>query len=319
MQLVRRSVLLAGLAALLVSAAAGVLAAWGTTRRLRRLEAAAERIAGGQFDDPVDDRGDDEVAQLARAFERMRVRLAQLDRARREFIANASHELRTPLFSLGGFLELLADEDVDEETRAEFLRETRAQVDRLTKLATDLLDLSRMDAGQLDVRVEHVDLAAVASLVADEFRPLAESTGHPLAVDADDAVHARGDEQRVLQIARILVENAVRHTPPGTEVRVAVSGADGRAKLSVEDTGPGIPAADQEHLFERFYRGRDGRAAGSGLGLAIASELAKRMGGVLDFRSESGATSFELALLGTEPRFSHENAQLARPRAPARS
>src|SRR5439155_4562305 len=114
-------------------------------RRLRRLEVAAERIAAGRFDEPIHDTGVDEVGQLARAFDRMRERLATLDRARSEFIANASHELRTPLFSLGGFLELLTDEDLDEATRGEFLDTMREQVDRLTKLATDLLDLSRLD------------------------------------------------------------------------------------------------------------------------------------------------------------------------------
>src|SRR5207248_6752572 len=104
-------------------------------------ERAALRIAEGNFDQPVVDAGGDELGQLARAFERMRLRLAYLDRARGEFIANASHELRTPLFSLGGFLELLDDEELSPEERAEFPGSMREQVTRLTKLATDLLDL----------------------------------------------------------------------------------------------------------------------------------------------------------------------------------
>ena len=99
------------------------------------------------------DRGDDEIGELARAFDRMRIQLAQLDTARKEFVANASHELRTPLFSIGGFLELLSDEDLDEETRQDFLDDDATQVERLTKLSTDLLDLSRVDAGQLQRRV----------------------------------------------------------------------------------------------------------------------------------------------------------------------
>ena len=316
-ELVRRSVLIAGLAALLVSAGAGFLAAWGFTRRLRRLEVAAERIAGGQFEEPVVDRGSDEVAQLAQAFEGMRVRLAHLDRARREFIANASHELRTPLFSLGGFLELLADEDVDDETRGEFLNETRAQVERLTKLATDLLDLSRMDAGQLRVEAGDVDLSGVARVVADEFRPAAERTNHALHVDAGRPVRAVGDTQRVLQIARTLVENAIRHTPAETPIEISIGENDGSATLSVRDEGPGIPPADQEHVFERFYRARDGGyAAGSGLGLAIASELAAMMGGRLTVRSQAGDTVFTLALpLAPGAAFPRENAGAVRARA----
>ena len=149
--------------------------------RIRRLERAAERIAGGRFDEPVVDGGSDELGELASAFERMRERLAQLDTARKEFIANASHELRTPLFSLGGFLELMTDEDLDEETRTEFLATMREQVDRLTKLATDLLDLSRMDAGRLHLEQETVDLGDVARDLLDEMRALAERRGHSLA------------------------------------------------------------------------------------------------------------------------------------------
>src|SRR5437773_8192237 len=113
---------------------------------LRRLERAAEGIVGGVVGEAVSDTGADEVGQLAVAFERMRQRLAGLERARREFIANASHELRTPIFSLGGFLELMENEDLDPETQREFLMRMREQTDRLTKLATDLLDLSRIDA-----------------------------------------------------------------------------------------------------------------------------------------------------------------------------
>src|SRR5206468_13051911 len=114
-------------------------------RRIPRLEAVAECIAGGRFAVPLEDDAPAELGQLARAFERMRLRLATLDRARAEFIANASHELRTPLFSLAGFLELFEGEDLDPKTSAEFLVAMREQVSRLTKLATDLLDLSRMD------------------------------------------------------------------------------------------------------------------------------------------------------------------------------
>ena len=136
----------------------GLTAAGMLAHRLRRLETAAERIAGGDFDAPIVDRGDDEIGQLAHAFDRMRVQLAQLDNARKEFVANASHELRTPIFSLGGFLELLADEELDDDVRVGFLRTMQGQVERLAKLSTDLLDLSRVDAGQLNVASEPVEL-----------------------------------------------------------------------------------------------------------------------------------------------------------------
>src|SRR5204862_2374025 len=136
---------------------------------------------------------------------------AQLDRARGEFIANASHELRTPLFSLGGFLELLDDPGVDEATRSEFRAQMHEQVDRLTKLATDLLDLSRLDAGRLTVASETIDLSELADELAAEFRARATTVDHALELAEEPAVQAVGDAERVLQIGRILVDDALVH------------------------------------------------------------------------------------------------------------
>jgi len=312
-RLVRRTLLVAGAVALVISWFAGYLIAWSFTRRIRRLEGAAERLAGGDFETPVVDTGRDEVAQLAEAFDSMRERLAALDRARGEFIANASHELRTPLFSLGGFVELLADEDMDPEVRRDFLGEMRGQIERLTRLATDLLDLSRLDAGQLQVEAAPFDLAASARLVADEFRAVADAEEHELRVAAAAPVEALGDELRVQQIARALVENAFCHTPPGTPVDVTVEHRDGSGALEVRDTGPGIPAEEQGHVFQRFYRAAGGKASGSGLGLAIARELAIRMNGSIELSSRPGETVFTLLLpLSGETAFSRE----APPEAP---
>lgn len=308
--LIRKSLLVSGALALAIAWFAGAAATYRLARRIRRLEGAAERIASGDFAQPVVDEGRDELGDLADAFERMRLRLDQLDGARRAFIANASHELRTPLFSLGGFLELLADEDIDDETRREFTDQMREQVDRLTRLTTDLLDLSRMDAGQLALDVAPVDLTECAAMLADEFRGVAEATDHPLDLVAASPAYGLADEQRVLRIGRALLENALRHTPAGTRVRVATARAGGRAELRVEDDGPGIPEEHLGRLFERFYRGDGGTAFGSGLGLAIARELAQRMGGSIEVSSRPGRTTFTLGVpAATEPPpFSRGNA-----------
>jgi signal transduction histidine kinase len=311
--LVRSRLVVAGLIALAFSLLVGYVAATIFARRIRRLERAADRIAGGDFSEPVFDPGKDELGQLAAAFERMRQRLAQLEHARREFIANASHELRTPLFSLGGFLELMADEDLDPRTRAEFMATMREQVERLTKLATELLDLSRLDAGRLRVEREPVDLAALADTLVEEFRAVARSTGHPLAVDEGTEATALGDEERALQIGRILVENALLHTPAGTPVTLQTEQRKGSALLTVEDEGPGIPTEHASQVFERFYRLDGSKASGSGLGLAIASELAKLMGGSIELRSLPGKTLFGLELpaeptASADAAFSGENA-----------
>src|SRR4051794_13531626 len=293
---VQRRMLLAGGLALLVALMVGYGAARLFARRIRRLERAADRIAGGRFDAQVADRSADELGELARAFDRMGTKLAGLDHARREFVANASHELRTPLFSLGGFLELLEDEELDEPTRREFLDTMAGQVRRLTKLADDLLDLSKLDAGRLHVETQPVDLESLAGAAVDEFAGVARASEHPLEYAGDGGAAARGDPQRVLQIVRILLENALVHTPPGTPVEVAVRRADGRAEIPVPDGGPGISADDRAELFERFYRGESTKASGSGLGLAIAKELAELMGGKIELESKPGCTVFSLAL-----------------------
>jgi signal transduction histidine kinase len=302
--LIRRRLLWAGLFALLASILVGATAASAFARRIKRLERAADRISGGDFSQAVVDDGQDELGELARAFDRMRGRLAQLDDARRAFIANASHELRTPIFSLGGFLELLQDEELDEGTRREFLTTMSEQVERLTKLATDLLDLSRLDAGRLRVEAEQLSLAETAQTLAEEFEAVARRSGHPLDVAVDEDATATADPERVLQIGRILVENALRHTPPGTPVRLAVRTP---AELAVEDTGQGIPIEDAERVFERFTRLDGSLASGSGLGLAIARELATLMDGAVRLESRPGRTVFTLSLPAAGRAFSREN------------
>ena len=315
-RLVEQRLLLATAFAVALAVALGLFGAGMLARRLLRLETAAERIAGGDFEQPVIDRGDDEIGELARAFDRMRIQLAQLDTARKEFVANASHELRTPLFSIGGFLELLSDEELDEETRRDFLLTMRTQVERLTKLSTDLLDLSRVDAGQLRVASEPVSLGDAARALILELEHVGAASEHTLEADVQGEVWALADEERVLQIGRALVMNALVHTPAGTAVVVRARQRGGRAALEVEDTGPGIPPALQEAIFERFYRAEGGVAWGSGLGLAIGRELARLMNGAVVVESRPGRTVFSLELAG-EPapalapavpvRFSREN------------
>ena len=312
-ELVRERLLLATAFALALALILGLTAAGMLAHRLLRLETAAERIAGGDFGAPIVDHGHDEIGELARAFDRMRVHLAQLDNARKEFVANASHELRTPLFSIGGFLELLADEDLDAETRSEFIETMQGQVQRLAKLSTDLLDLSRVDAGQLNVVREPVDLGGAVRMLGRELEHLAASTGHELRILAGSDVWCMGDDARILQIGRALATNAMTHTPPGTHVTLRARRRKSRAELSVEDDGPGIPTTQREAVFGRFYRVEGGMASGSGLGLAIAREIARVMGGDVRLDSAASPTVFTLDLpaepapTGAPRSFSREN------------
>lgn len=294
---VRRNILLAGAMGLGVAWFAGSMAALRLVRRVRRLEEAAGRIAEGDLTVPVQDAGRDEIGQLAGAFERMRVRLANVERARRAFIATASHELKTPLFALGGFIELMRHEDLDEATRQEFTEQMDDQVGRLTRLASDLLDLSQLDAGQLDVASAPIDLGQCAADLVEQFAPAAESGGYHLTLGSViGAPLGFGDAPRVLRIGSALVENVFRHTPPGTTAEVTVGRSGPWAELRVTDDGPGIAEEDLPRLFERFYRGGSPAAFGSGLGLAIARELAERMDGALEVHSRPGRTVFTLRL-----------------------
>ena len=210
--LVRTRLIWAGLIALGLAILVGWGAASAFARRIRRLERAADRIAAGDFGEPVVDRGRDEVGELAAAFDRMRVRLAQFDDARRAFIANASHELRTPIFSVGGFLELLREDDLDEETRAEFVEAMAEQMGRLSKLATDLLDLSRLDAGGMRIELEPVPLDQLVHDLAEELGALAVRREHPLEVRGQVARDgARGPGARPPGGARARRQRARAH------------------------------------------------------------------------------------------------------------
>jgi signal transduction histidine kinase len=292
--LIKRQILIAGAIAILAALAAGWFAARAHSRRLRRLEAAAEKVAEGDFRTPIPVDSTDEVGQIAVSFNEMQRRLARLDSARREFIANASHELRTPIFSLGGFVELLEDEDPDPAARAEFVRTMRGQIDRLTKLATDLLDLSKLDADAMEIKPRAVDLEGIVAGVAEEFGPAAERHGSELQLESGGTAGALADSDRVAQILRILIDNALTHTPEGTAITISSEAVNGTATLTVTDNGPGIDPHDRDRVFERFYTGDE--LGGSGLGLAIARELALRMGGELGVASRRGRTQFTLHL-----------------------
>jgi signal transduction histidine kinase len=285
----------AAILALLGALLAGYLVARAFSQRVKRMEHAARRVAQGDFGARFESGARDELGQLARTLNAMQRQLAELETARRRFIATASHELRTPIFSLSGFLELLEDEELDEETRAAFLRQLRMQVDRLGKLATDLLDLSRLEAGSLELRPEPTDIGALAEAVAAEFTPaLAAHESHLELRVAGGTVEAVCDPERVAQIMRILLDNALSHTPTGTDVVVAATQRNGRARLAVTDFGTGIRRTDLKRIFEPFYTSDD--AQGSGLGLAIAHELAERMDGELSAESSTGRTTFALEL-----------------------
>ena len=283
---VRRAFLYAALAGLALTLILGIPLSATIVRRLRRLgEAATELADNGPPVDVPAVRARDEVGDLARAFAQMQQRLQQQEEARRAFVSTASHELRTPLASLDGMLELLDDDlgsgNPDIDDARSLLERARTQSRRLSRLAADLLDLSRLDA-QVQLRSEPVELGELSRAVLAEFELGTDERGIVSTLD-DSAgqVWARGDPGGIARIVRILLDNAVRVSPQGGEITVELRNGE-HASLTVRDEGPGVSPEERELIFERFQRGRaTGGSAGFGLGLAIGRELADRMGGEL--------------------------------------
>jgi signal transduction histidine kinase len=283
-----RNALVAGAGVgVLVAIALAVTLSGTLLRRLARLRSAALRItAEGPAAPSPRDEGRDEVGDLARALARMQDALRRQEAARRSFVSTASHELRTPLTMLQGTMELLEEDlrdgRVDIEDAQLQVTNARRELLRLSALAGELLDLSRLDAA-VQLRSEPVELGELARAVAAEFDLRAREREVELrVVPPPDGCWGRGDPDAIARVVRILLDNALRYGPPGQAITLSTTHGDGIAGVSVADRGPGIPDEEREHIFERFHRGRAaGPESGFGLGLAIGRELAERMGGDL--------------------------------------
>jgi signal transduction histidine kinase len=223
----------------------------------------------------------------------------RLERARRDLVANVSHELKTPLAAIRGFLELLQEPSLAPERQREFLDLMAREVARLQRLIEEQVELARLDAGALPLELGPTDLGDLARHVADSRRALAERDGLRILVDVpEDPVVVEADCARVEQIALILMDNALRHTPAGGRVTLTVRRHGAGAALTVTDTGEGIPPEAQPFVFDRFYQADPSReGAGLGLGLAIARGLARAHGGDLTLTSTPAlGSSFTLQL-----------------------
>ena len=281
-----------GLAALL-----GVLLTLWLAHRLVRpiadLTSAARVIARGGTPPPVPARGRDEVAELARAFNRMAERLAADEEQRRRLFAGVAHELRTPLSVIQGTLEGLLDRVI--EPTPERIATLDSQTLLLARLITDLRDLSLAQAGQLRLNLQPIDAGPVVRETLEAVAPLADERGVALRSDVPGRLpRIDADPDRLRQIVQNLVENAVRYTPAGGEVRVAMRPDDAGLQLEVSDTGAGIAAADLPHIFRHFYRADQSRArtsGGMGLGLAIVKSLVEAHGGRVTVNSVVGSGS----------------------------
>jgi signal transduction histidine kinase len=279
-------------------------------RRLQALEEAATAVGGGDTSARAPETGGDEVAALAKRFNRMasdldaRVRdLEQADRSRRQLLADVSHELMTPLTAMRGYLETLAVPRAvpDEATRERYLRIVTEETLRLEAIIGDLLEVARLESGGGDLRHETVSVDRLFARAAERHESVLRDKG--LALECEVAAGAGtvlGDERRLEQAVQNLVANAVHHTPRGGRISLGAERRDGRVALAVSDTGPGIPPEHLPRIFDRFYRvqsARDQASGGSGLGLSIVRAVIERHGGSVTAANRAGGGArFEIVL-----------------------
>jgi two-component system sensor histidine kinase BaeS len=286
--------------------------------RLRAVEDAARRLGEGDLSARAPEIGGDEVAAVATAFNRMaadlaarQAQLVEADRARRQLLADVSHELMTPLTAIRGYAETLAlpqftPGSKEGQRAVKVIHEEGVRIERLVK---DLLDLARFEAGGITLTLDNVDVDELFERVVDRHAQAAQEKGVTVAIAPhDEDIRLVGDPHRLEQAVQNLASNALRHTPPGGSIRLGASREAGVVRLTVTDSGAGIPEQHLPHVFDRFYKadqsrsqtlGRQslGEGGGSGLGLSIVKAIVERHGGTVSARSRQGVeTTFEIVL-----------------------
>jgi signal transduction histidine kinase len=292
---------------LTVAGAGGLLIFRMIAKRLAALEDLAGRVAAGRFDARVSDTGADEIGRLGARLNEMTEHLETARRrqvaeegVRRQLLADISHELATPLTAIRTQAETMLDTGVpltDEERRA-YLRGVLEESDRMNRLIQDLLELTRLEAGAAALELEPLDAVALAGHVVSRFKPRYQAAGLALHWDGpDDPATVTVDGRRLEQVIENLLMNGLRHVTAGGTVRVGVTRSPGWLALTVADDGPGIPTADRERIFDRFYRADASRSVpGSGLGLAIVREIVNRLGGRIRAEAAGTGTAFVVEL-----------------------
>jgi len=289
----QRNILIAGLIAGAVGLVIAALLAWRLVRPLRQLTEAAEGIALGDLSQRVPAIGGDEVGELASTFNWMASELERAEQLRRNLTADIAHELRTPLSVIRGKLEGVLD-GVYPAT-PQHLQPILESTALLSYLVEDLRLLAQVEAGQLTLEKRAVNIKGLLKDTQTYFKALASEGGLTLALDlAPELPDANADWHRLTQVLSNLLTNALRHTPSGGQVTLSATAGEGAVKVTVTDTGAGIPPEDLSHIFDRFWRGEKSRSrasGGSGLGLAIAKQLIELHGGTIGVQSTPGQGS----------------------------
>jgi len=282
-----------GVIALLLSLIlAFVIARW-IADPLQRLVSAARAFPPGMAM-PVNARGPHEVQELTQVFNAMMTRVQASQKSQRDFVANVSHELKTPLTSIQGFAQAIMDGTVDTpEARKQAAEVIYNESGRMHRMALDLLDLARLDAGIINLQMSPVDIRALLNGIVEKFRPMASKAGVTInAKFGNDLLPVLGDGDRLAQVFTNLVDNALKFTLEGGSITLHAIHDRNEIQIAVDDTGKGIPKDDVPHIFDRFYQADSARAGGehhgAGLGLAIVYEIVAAHGGRISVRSALG-------------------------------
>jgi signal transduction histidine kinase len=298
------ALLLAGAGAAIVALALARLLARGMTQPLRDMANAAERLGRGDYSERVPVTSRDELGRTAETFNRMATELENMERLRRDLVANVSHELKTPISAIRAHLENILD-GVEAPTPAT-VTVMLQQSERLGRLVEQLLDLSKLESGAVPFEREPVSLARIVDRVVDEVSMGRPGGARVLNLVPSSFPKVTASEERIHQVLFNLVDNALRFTPDGGRVTVSAVRHDGTCEVSVEDTGPGVPEEHRPYVFERFYRVDSSRSrsdGGTGIGLTIAKSVVEGHGGrIWVDRSEAGGAAFRFTLpLADEP------------------
>ncbi|MBR7173563.1 MAG: HAMP domain-containing protein, partial [Clostridia bacterium] len=265
------------------------------TNPITDLSRTMRRMGEGDLSVRVPEKGSGELRQLAENYNTMATQLEKMDQSRNQFVSNASHELKTPLATMKIMLEtIIYQPEMPEELRAEFMQDMNHEIDRLTGIITDLLTLTKMDNRQDALKTEDVDMTALTEEILRLLRPVAERRRQTLESRVTPGIIMTGDRTKLNQILYNLIDNAMKYTQDGGTVRVTLDEAGENLIWRVKDNGIGIPKADQEHIFDRFYRvdkARSRETGGTGLGLSIVRQLVKMHGGNISVASEPGQGS----------------------------
>ncbi len=281
---------IAGGIALLASVIVATLISRSVTGRLARVTRAAREMALGNYDQQLDVRGQDEVGRLAQGFNVMARQVSRSDRMMRDLLANVSHELKTPLTSIQGFSQALEEDAISSpEDRKQAARIINDETQRMRHLVDDLIDLSRLESGQIVMQQNRIDLASLLRACVGRFTWQLRDANAAIQLELPSLPPIHGDELRLEQAFTNLIDNAVRHTPKGGSITVSAAAKNGSVRVAVHNTGSFIPAAELPRIFERFFQVDPSRTrgkSGSGLGLAIANEVVQAHHGAITATSD---------------------------------